>query len=143
MRRVIMENLSLNLKIFYVEDGESYYILAENIEHAREYYENSGCCIDESTKKDIMNDNETDNFEDYYTIEEVPKDTECEIVINEEEDLVNIINRYKSIEQFDDEDNEEDYNSLNIYLYAKYIILEKEIRCEKLELPMMIAGSVY
>lgn len=128
-----MENLSLNLKLFYIEDGEDYFILANNESEARNYYENSGVCIDEIIKKEMLQINETDDMGDYYTIEELTKDTDREISINENIDLKVLLHEYGI-------DNK---NSLNVYTYAKYFVLSKEIIGEELETPVIIAGSIF
>lgn len=127
-----MENLSLNLKLFYVEDGESYYILAKDEEQARDYYENSGECIDDSSIESMIEENKTNEIIDCYSIKEIKSDTDSEITINEDEGLLTIVNLYST----------EKINSINVFLYAKYTVLESELRLEQLKVPMMIAGSV-
>jgi hypothetical protein len=128
-----MEYLSLNLKVFKVDDGEEYLILAENEEQARGYYENSGDCIDNEMKKGILEDCETDDIRECYKIEEINEDTDMDIKITEDIDLFNIINRY----------NVKDKEYLNVYTYVKYFILSSKLGGDELQVPTLIAGSVY
>jgi hypothetical protein len=127
-----MEYLSLNLKVFKVDDGEEYFILAENEEQARDYYENSGVCISDEIKKAMLEDCETDDIRECYSIEEIKEDTDITIDISEDKDLFNLMNRY----------NVKDEENLNIYAYTKYFILSSGLRGEQLQVPTLIAGSI-
>lgn len=128
-----MDYLSLNLKIFKVNDGEEYLILATDEEQARDYYENSGDCIDSELKKDMLEDCETDDIRKCYRIEEINKDTDMNIRITEDEDLFSIMNRY----------NTKDEEYLNVYTYVKYFILSSKLKGEEIQVPTLIAGSDY
>jgi len=117
-----MQNLTTDLKIFYFEDRENHLIVAKNKEEAINWYVNNWA------DEDILNNNE-------YTVIELPKDTKVEINIMEDEDLMNIINKYKN--------QKEKVEYINIWLYLYYWIIEQTLKGNEFETPNLIASSVY
>ena len=128
-----MSNLLLkNLKVFEIDDGEEYFILARNEEQARNYYENSGEIIDKNIKEELRNENGGD-IRKAYDIKEIMEKSNREIEITDDEQLLEILHK-----GFPDEL----WNAgVKVLDYAKYIVFKAEIRKEKLKLPMLIGGS--
>ena len=117
-----MLNISEKLHLYEFEDGESHFILAENKESAEKWYR------EEYADEDIV--------EEGYSIKEIPKDTDLRICnIAEDMDFYNIVNRYKLKDEYID--------SLPIWLFIKWDILESELYEEDYVLPRLIASSVY
>lgn len=127
-----MNNLTLNLKVFKIDDGEDYFILAHNEEEARNYYENSGEIIDSEIKEELEREN--GSIRESYDIKEVTEKSNKELKITDDEPLLNMLHQYKPKTQWN--------NSVRVMDYAKYIVLEAETRKEKLKLPTLIGGSV-
>jgi hypothetical protein len=119
-----MELLKLNAKLFRIEDGETHYILAVNEQQAREFYMS---LMDADIKKSLLEDNQTSDINECYDIMEIQEDTEDQIPIHEEDIIRNIAN----------------VESLNSYTYAMYIVLERFMQYEKIELPLIVASSAY
>ncbi len=116
-----MKYLNTNLKIFEFEDGETHWIVAENKEDAVKWYETQYA--------------EADVLKEGYEVRELPKDTKMKINVGEDQDLINILNRYKPKDKKMDE--------VNIWLYLQYWIIEQALRENEFEVPNLVASSVF
>lgn len=120
------------LKVFLIDDGEDWFILAKDEEQARNYYENSDEILDNEIKKELIKDNGGD-IRKAYEFREITEINENELEISEDKPLLAMLHEYKNEAQWD--------NDVKVLDYAKYIVLRAEVRKEKLELPMIIGGS--
>lgn len=114
--------LDTNLKIIRIDDGEEHFIVAENKEDAIKLF-----------MKEM-------NFEDLQEcdleIREIQKDEDIQIKLDNDQDLlIEIINRYKNIKDKDE--------TVNIWKFLKYNLIEDELRDFGIDIPYVIASSTF
>lgn len=116
-----MLEISEKLHLYEFEDGETHFILAENKESAEKWYR------EEYADEDVVKEG--------YKIREVPKDTKLEISnIAEDDEFYKIVNRYRAKDEY--------LESLPVWTFIKWDILECEVRGQEYTLPKLIASSV-
>lgn len=117
-----MLQVSEKLHLYEFDDGETHYILAESKESADKWYK------EEWASADVL--------EEGYDIKEIPRDTEMEISnIIENSELYSVVNRYRI--------EDENLESIPVWSFIKWDILEHELRGEDYLLPQLIASSAY
>lgn len=114
-------NLETNLKIFRIDDGEEHFIVAETREDAIGYF-----------MKEL-------NFEDLQEcdleIKKLKKDDDIQINLTDDDLLLELINRYRNIN--------DKVETLNIWSLLKYNLITDEIREIETEIPYVISSSTF
>jgi len=114
--------LNTNLKIFRIEDGENHLFVAKNKNEAIKVY------------KEYFDFDEADISENEYIIKEIPKNSNIMINIKEDEDLMNILNRFRINKKI---------NQVNIWLYLKYWIITDILKGQEFIVPNIITSTTF
>jgi len=114
------EYLNTNLKIFEIEDGENHLFVAKNKNEAIKVY------------KEYFD--EADISENEYIVKEIPKNSNIMINIEEDEDLINILNRFRIDKKI---------NQVNIWLYLKYWIITDILKGQEFIVPNIITSTTF
>lgn len=109
------------LKIFQIEDGEQHYIAATTIQEAK------NCFLKEMNFDDIQ--------ESDLQIREIGQEEDIQVNIVDNDLLVKLINKYRN--------KKDKTTSINIWVYLKYLIIEKELQDNILQVPFVISSSTF
>lgn len=114
--------LEANLKIIRIDDGEEYFIVAENKEDAVNLF---------LKEFNFENLNVTD-----LEVREIKKDEDIQINLNNDSDLLlELINRYRNVK--------ERIETINIWDLLKYTLIEDKLQDRKTEIPYVISSSIF
>lgn len=130
----MIKHLSTDLKIFKFSNGEEWWIAAKDLGSARKFFEN------ESYEKENLWENAWNKYNSIqlvhgYDVVELTQDDDTEVNIIDSTDLCVMLNRYRNV-------NDRAY-SININDLLLYNLIEAKCRDKKMEIPYLLASSVF
>jgi hypothetical protein len=114
-----MSYLTIDLKVFEFEDGETHWIVAKTKEDAIRWYETEYA---------------GDVVEDSYDVKEISKDSKALVNVTEDDILHKIINEYNSGIRI---------SCVPIWQFLKYSLLEAELQGREYPIPNLVASTVF